>query len=329
MTKKIQVKEKITSNLSFSEEVRAGLDLRPRRLSSKWFYDQRGDELFQQIMQAPEYYLTNCEKDIFQSRAGDFLAAAEGEPFDLIELGAGDGTKTQFLIEHFMRAGADFRYLPIDISHNALDVLSGLVRQRWPKLSYHPVQGDYFQALSQLPADEDKKLRRKMVLFPGANIGNFSSVEAHVFLQELGKQLAADDLLIIGFDLKKEPEKILAAYNDAGGVTRAFNLNLLRRINRELDADFDLSNWMHWPSYNPVTGATRSCIVSKCAQQVTIGVLMQTYSFEAWEAIDLEISQKYSKSEIEALAKATGFIFEQHLEDCTASFVDSVWRVVA
>lgn len=325
MTKKIHLKDKITSNLLFSEDVRNGLDERPRRLSSKWFYDQRGDELFQQIMEVPEYYLTNAEREIFQEQAAEFLAATNGEPFDLIELGAGDGSKTQYLIEHFVANGADFRYLPIDISENALQMVGSLVNRRWPNLNFNPLQGDYFSALRKLPSSGESS-RIKMALFPGANIGNLTPDEAANFLRKLNELFNRGDLLVTGFDLKKDPDKILAAYNDASGATRDFNLNLLKRINRELDGDFDLGKWKHWPSYNAVTGATRSCIVSTCKQRVTIGALSRTYDFEAWEAIDLEISQKYSRQDIESLASETGFTHESHLTDTNGYFVDSIWR---
>ena len=131
---------------AFADDVLAGLSNPQKSLSSKWFYDERGDKLFQGIMSSPEYYLTESERDIFQHQTEAFLAVTNGEPFDLIELGAGDGTKTQHLIEHFVYAGADFRYLPIDISASALAGLTSMIKSRWPDLSYQGLQGDYFAA---------------------------------------------------------------------------------------------------------------------------------------------------------------------------------------
>ncbi|MEL6275436.1 MAG: L-histidine N(alpha)-methyltransferase, partial [Bacteroidota bacterium] len=235
----------------FAADVLQGLSAQPKKLSSKWFYDERGDELFQAIMASPEYYLTNAEREIFRQQADRFYASTGEAAFDLVELGAGDGTKTQYLVEYFLAQQADFRYLPIDISQHALDELSGLVKRRWPDLNFAGVEGDYFEALANLPKSDTPRL--KMVLFPGANIGNFSPAYARQFLNRLRQKMAIGDLLVIGFDLKKDPARILAAYNDKAGHTRDFNLNLLRRINRELDADFDLEQWMHWPTYDPVS----------------------------------------------------------------------------
>lgn len=327
MTNSIPSTSQVAAHTDFVDAVRHGLAQRPRRISSMWFYDPRGNALFQRIMDRPEYYLTGCEREIFRDQAASFLETAQGEAFDLVELGAGDGTKTQYLIEHFLAAEADFRYLPIDISCNALAMLTDLVKARWPRLGFTAVQGDYFKALSRLPKAPRSGPRRKMVLFPGGNIGNFTPAEAEAFLLKLNIRLEEGDVLITGFDLKKDPAKILAAYNDAGGVTRDFNLNLLERMNRELDADFNPAQWRHWPSYDPVSGATRSCLVSTQDQTVWIGALEQAYEFAAWEAMDLEISQKYSTKEIEALAERTGFNCLGHLLDSSGAFVDSIWRV--
>jgi len=309
----------------FAADVLQGLNAQPKKLSSKWFYDERGDTLFQAIMASPEYYLTNAEREIFRLQADKFYAATGGAAFDLVELGAGDGTKTQYLIEHFLERNADFRYLPIDISQHALDELSGLVNKRWPNLNFTGVVGDYFAALANLPESDTPRL--KMLLFPGANIGNFTPAYAKQFLKRIRQNMRAGDLLVIGFDLKKDPARILAAYNDAAGQTRDFNLNLLRRINRELHADFDLSKWSHWPIYDPLAGAARSFLVSREAQVVTIKALERSFHFSAAEAIDMEISQKYSLTEIEALATDTGFTVSQHLTDKASDFVDSIWRV--
>lgn len=309
----------------FVEDVLHGLNTRPRHLSSKWFYDAAGDQLFQAIMAMPEYYLTDCEREIYQSAGPELLRAIGHQPFDLIELGAGDGSKTQYLIDHFLGAGAKFTYRPIDISKNAIQLLGKMVAIQWPNLPFAPLNDDYFAALDRL-GSSGRELRR-LVLFPGANIGNFTPEEAVGFLRHLRQFLRPGDLLLTGFDLKKNPETILAAYNDPTGHTAAFNLNLLRRINRELGGDFNLMQWRHWESYDPASGATRSYLVSRVAQKVSIGALNKTFSFDAWEAVSVEISQKYSKREIEKLAGNAGYTHLQHLSDKRKWFVDSLWRV--
>lgn len=313
----------MTTTSLFAEEINQGLSHRPRHLSSKWFYDAAGDQLFQSIMAMPEYYLTDAEREIYQNCGPALLSALGDRPFDLIELGAGDGSKTQYLIDHFISAGANFTYRPIDISKNAIQLLGERVAVQWPNLPFSPINDDYFAALDQL--ESSVKAPSRLVLFPGANIGNFTPPEAEVFLKHLRSFLQSGDLLLTGFDLKKNPAIILAAYNDAAGHTAAFNLNLLRRINRELDADFNLLQWHHWESYDPASGAARSFLVSRTAQKVTVGVLNKSYSFDAWEAISVEISQKYSKREIEALARAAGFTHLQHLQDKQKWFSDSLW----
>ena len=316
---------KLTPDPDFSRDVRRGLAARPRSLSSKWFYDARGDELFQAIMATPEYYLTGAETEIYRSAAPVLLAALGDEPFDLVELGAGDGSKTQHLIEQFIAAGADFAYRPIDISSHALEILGELVYRRWPRLAFSPERGDYFTALDRLGRHNTRRAR--LVLFPGGNVGNFTPDEAARFLIHLRSFLRTGDLLFIGFDLKKDPAVILAAYNDPTGNTAAFNLNLLARINRELGANFELDNWRHWETYNPVSGAARSFLVARDACTVTIPDHPETYKFEAAEAIDVEISQKYSRNEIRSLADDSGYTFVENLEDDEGMFADSLWRV--
>jgi len=314
-----------TTNTTFAAEILKDLTSRPRRLSSKWFYDTSGDKIFQDIMAMPEYYLTNCEREIYKKCGPDLLKAIGGQPFDLIELGAGDGTKTEHLIDRFIAYGAKFTYRPIDISANAIELLGQMVNVQWPNLPYAPLNDDYFAALDRL-GNSNKGIRR-LVLFPGANVGNFPQEQAADFLRHLRGFLRPGDLLLTGFDLKKNPDVILSAYNDKTGLTADFNLNLLRRINRELGGDFNLVQWRHWESYDPQTGAARSFLVSRTNQKVTIGALDRSFRFDAWEAVGVEVSQKYSKREIEALAGASGFTHIRHFLDKKEWFADSLWRV--
>jgi L-histidine N-alpha-methyltransferase len=315
--------EKASSN--FAQDVLKGLSQYPKKLPSKYFYDAKGDQLFQDIMNMPEYYLTDCEYDILQTQKDSILKLIGEDTFDLVELGAGDGTKTKVLLEHFLAQEADFCYSPIDISGNVLRHLKDDLELRWPQLCCEPLQGDYFKVLEDLALTHEIK---KVILFLGANIGNFTQDRAEAFLEHVGDYMRPDDLLIVGFDLKKAPEVILNAYNDPAGITAAFNLNLLERINRELQANFQLDQFKHWETYDPISGATRSFIVSTKDQEVNIEALGRTFHFEAWEAMDVELSQKYDVPMIEQLAEEAGFEVVEHLFDEKRYFMDSVWRKV-
>ncbi len=310
---------------ALADNVRTGLTQTPKRLSSRFFYDAEGSRLFQQIMQLPEYYLTRCEFEILSQSAGELLRrfCAQHQPFELIELGAGDGLKTKVLLRHFLEKGASFTYVPIDISAAALVALTGELNQQFPDLAVRPRHDDYFSALADLDAASDS---RKVVLFLGSNVGNFTTTEAVSFYQNLHERLRPGDLVLTGFDLKKHPAVIQAAYNDALGVTRAFNLNLLRRINRELAANFDLSAFDHYETYDPEIGEARSYLVSQKRQQVRVGALDLVVDFEAGETLHTEISRKFARADVEALALATGFALTAWLTDCRAYFADVVFE---
>ena len=231
----------------FAADVLAGLSGAPKSLSSKYFYDDEGTRLFQEIMKLPEYYLTGCELEIFQTQSDAILnsflngnseidprsAIRNPQSLDLIELGAGDGTKTAVLVEYFLRQHADISYSPIDISQEAIDALTAKFTSRFPSLKTSARQGDYIKVLESLT---NGRGRRKILLFLGSNIGNFCRDESIAFFRRLRRVMKSDDLLFVGFDLQKDPHVIANAYDDPGGVTAAFNLNLLRRINRELAA---------------------------------------------------------------------------------------------
>ena len=310
---------------SFACDVEKGLGTYPKTISSKYFYNAEGDRLFQAIMAMPEYYLTNCEYEIFSEQQADILEAIGRSPFELIELGAGDGTKTKLLLEHFLGEGVDFVYRPIDISANVLQQLEIDCRERWPNLQFAAVPGEYLRALQQVHEEANK--RRKVVLFLGGNIGNFDAEHARQFILDLASCLDPGDLLLTGFDLKKDPAIIQAAYDDPAGITAAFNLNLLTRINEELGADFDLDKFQHWETYNPLNGEARSYIVSKEEQTINIQQLQLTVHFEAWEGVAVEISCKYNERDIGMLARQTGFSIRRNFTDSRNYFVDSLWQL--
>lgn len=315
-----------SSQSAFAEDVRKGLSSTPKSLNSKYFYDDEGSRLFQEIMKLPEYYLSGCETEIFTGQAADIFEAFDaGGSFDLIELGAGDGTKTAILIEHFLDQGADIAYSPIDISKEALDILTGKFRRDFPALRMEPRAGDYFRILDSLKGGSG---RRKVLLFLGSNIGNFTREATLDFFRSLRGVMSNNDLLFTGFDLQKDPKVIVPAYDDAAGVTAKFNLNLLRRINSELGANFDVEKFSHYANYRPIEGSARSFLISREEQDVHIAAIGETFHFNQWEAVFMEISQKYSLKMIEDFAAQSGFAVERNFFDSRRYYCDSLWRPV-
>ena len=306
----------------FAQDVLSGLNATPKTLSSKYFYDENGDRIFQEIMNLDEYYLTRCEYEILETHQRQILDLfIDGtSKFNLVEFGAGDGYKTKVLLECFLNAGVDFRYRPIDISGNVLQILEDSLEEEFPSLKVEGIQNEYMKALRELENGET----RNVVLFLGSNIGNFKQSQAISFLKGLYEGLNDGDLLFIGFDLKKDPDVILNAYNDKSGVTRDFNFNLLTRINRELKGNFDLSAFRHFPTYDPLSGTTTSYLISTKAQ--TVEIMDTAISFDAWEPIHMEISQKYGMKDIESLATQVGFGIVRNFYDSRHYFVNSVWR---
>jgi dimethylhistidine N-methyltransferase len=307
------------AQLKFYEDVIKGLSSSPKYLESKYFYDAEGDKLFQKIMELPEYYLTRCEYEIFSTQAKEICDTLlkYSKEFDIVELGAGDATKSKFLLMHLVNEGIDFTYYPIDISEHVIEYLENTLPVEIPNLKIVGLNGEYFDMIQEANSLSNRK---KVYLFLGSNIGNFTPEEAEQFLSLINKNITSGDLLFIGFDLKKNPEQILAAYNDAQGVTKEFNLNLLRRINRELDGNFDENKFDHSPVYNEETGACESYLVSK--ENHTVKIADKEISFSKDEKIHLEISQKYSLSEIESLLTNCGFIPKAQFFDSNKWFTD-------
>lgn len=314
---------KLTASEKFKTDVINGLSSTPKYLQSKYFYDAEGDKLFQQIMESPEYYLTNCELEIFSQQTEklgqSFLE--KYKDFDVVELGAGDATKSIHLLKYLAEAGSNFTYYPVDISKNVIHFLETELPEKIPGLKVKGLNGEYFDMIKAVSKLSSK---RKLILFLGGNIGNFAPKEAIHFLTALQQNLLPGHLMLIGFDLKKNPKHILAAYNDKAGVTREFNLNLLKRINRELDADFKIDQFDHYPTYNPATGACRSYLISLNDQQVRIGD--STFDFIQYEAVYMELSQKYSISEIDEIAEQTGFKPVKNFFDSRQFFLDAIWE---
>lgn len=288
----------------FGEEVYNGLTSSQKYLSSAFFYDQQGDALFQQIMELPEYYLTRSEFEILEKNTSEFIRLFDSpQGFDLFELGAGDGKKTKLLLRAFLKSNLNLSYLPIDISENALQGLSTNLKKELPDLKVLPLKGTYFGSLNKIASF---RLRKKVILFLGSNIGNLPPATAVSFLQKTRTAMEKEDLLVIGFDLKKDPGIILQAYNDSQGVTAAFNKNILSRINRELKGNFDVDAFEHWPLYDPQVGEARSYLISQKEQEVLIKELNLTVQFRKWESIHTEISRKFDEASIIEMAEDSG-----------------------
>jgi L-histidine N-alpha-methyltransferase len=308
----------------FALDVLVGLSSPKKKLSSKYFYDVRGSELFREITMLPEYYLTDCEMEILE-RSRDTLARyVDYGPFNLVELGAGFSQKTTMLLDFFQSLKLDFQYVPIDISESAMHDLVRSLNGRYPDMMVNGLVTDYFNGLKWL---NNRHKRKNLVLFLGSSIGNFTHAEATVFMRNMWSCLNHDDVVLIGFDLKKDIDLLLRAYNDSRGVTRDFNLNLLHRINRELGGNFDVSKFRHFGTYDVFSGAMESYLVSLEKQSVFIEMIGRSFSFDAWEPIHTEYSYKYLISDIEQLASETGFQIYEHLFDSKQFFTDSIWRV--
>lgn len=308
---------------TFKEEIKQGLTATPKTLPSKYFYNKIGDALFVQIMNLPEYYLTRSEFDIFKNKTQQLIDAFgidKNTHFELIELGAGDGTKTKELLKVLDTQNYRFDYMPIDISANALAQLKNNLAKELPNVSVKTQQGDYFNVLHSLKENNNPKV----MLFLGSNIGNMDDEIATEFIYNLGANLQKGDKLLLGADLIKSKEIVLPAYNDAQGITAKFNLNLLDRINTELNADFNTSQFKHQPEYNEAEGIAKSFIVSTHDQEVTVQQLNTTFHFKEGEKIHTEISRKYNDALIQQIIANTSFTLDTKIMDTNAYFADYI-----
>ncbi|WP_432412717.1 L-histidine N(alpha)-methyltransferase [Rasiella sp. SM2506] len=310
---------------SFKNDVHQGLTSFPKYLYSKYIYDKKGDKLFQDIMNLPEYYLTNCEFDILSLHATEIaeLFSNIQTGFDLIELGAGDGKKTKVILSHLTENNFDYVYKPIDISQNAIDSLTNNLAEELPQVTVDGETGTYFEVLERL---QKYNARKKVLMVLGSNIGNLLHPQAIDFLTKLKDIMSSEDLLFMGFDQKKHPQTILDAYNDTTGVTAAFNKNLLHRINSELEGDFNVDNFKHWEVYDPESGTAKSFLVATEAMEVSVKAIDLHINFDAWETIHTEISQKYDDKTVQWLADSAGLTIETSFEDEKGYYKDYVFR---
>ena len=310
---------------TFAKDVAEGLSQHLKTLPSRYFYDAAGSRLFQKIMDLPEYYLTRCEFTVLTENRQEIVRHFSNSSFfHLIDLGAGDALKTKILLRELDRQQSAFDYVPVDISGDAMRQLTDSLQQEMPAVHVQAVVGEYFPALEWM---HENKSERKVVLFLGSNIGNFKQGESIAFLQHICRYLNKGDKLLLGVDLRKDPDTILSAYNDASGVTSEFNLNLLRRINAELGGEFDIAQFQHYPIYNPQEGVMRSFLVSRKEQEVYIRDTGRTFHFDAWEAIHTENSHKYSLQQVAELGEACGFRIETVFQDEACRFADVLFTV--
>lgn len=271
-----------------------------KSIPSIYFYDEAGSDLFGLITETPEYYLKNKELGIIQNNAWQLGTQVRHDmPLRIIELGAGSAEKSVHILKELSSTGMDLEYIPIDISLSALSKIEPEVKQHCPDVKTNAIAGDNLPSLRALLRDTSKK---NLVLFLGSSIGNFSTSESQNFLKSLGNILQRDDLILIGFDLLKDPAIMQKAYSDESGFTKQFNLNLLKRMNRELGSDFNVSRFHHHAYYNPQKHRMESYLISRIKQVVKFARWEETLRLEEYEAIHTEISQKYTFADIYQLA---------------------------
>ena len=306
----------------FEKDIDLGLTAPFKHISSKYFYDDIGSGIFQEIMKMPEYYPTACEFEILSLQSEQIIEKLKfDEPFNIVEFGAGDGIKTRQLLKKLVEKGIDFTYVPIDISAKAIRELKANMLSALPELKIKPLTGNYFTMMEEL---SELKIPG-LFLFLGGNIGNYQSNEADQLLTQFFDNMKPGDKLLTGFDLQKNPSTIRDAYDDKAGITKAFNMNLLTRMNRELGADFKIGQFDFYSHYDPANGEVKSYLVSLLDQRVYLQKTGKHYSFRKNELIWTELSKKYTLDGIEELCNRNNFTLINHFMDCKHYFTDSLW----
>jgi len=301
------IKDSVTTDhQQFRDDVHDGLSQSPKCLSSKYFYDRRGSQLFDQICETDEYYVTRTELEIMR-RFSSEIANRISDSSAMVELGSGSSIKTRLLLNH-CRSLKD--YIPVDISGEHLQNASDQIRALYPDLNVNPVVADFTESIE---IDASTVESKRTIYFPGSTIGNFEHHEAQAILKRIADLAGEGGYLLIGIDLQKDPAVIHAAYNHRCGITADFNLNLLRRINRQLQGSFDLSAFTHHAQYDPIDGRVEMRLRSTEAQWVSVG--KRRFHFERGEAIRTEYSHKYTIAQFRKLAGSVGLHLRQHWQD--------------
>ena len=309
----------------FEEAVLKGLSLDKKKLPSWLIFDSKGSEIFDQITHLENYHPSKCEMEIFNTYKSKLSKIFSNTPSHLVELGSGDGKKTAVLIKQLLEDGVKVQYTPIDISEGAINNLTATLNKKFSNLSLNITGwvGDYFDGLASITNNEKA---RKMVLFLGVTLNNMDIPDAKSFLNNLHQSLRQDDLLLIGFDLMKNPKLLNQSYNDK--LFEEFNLHLLDRINECLGGNFNKELFVQQSHYNPDSKTVECFLYSTCDQTVHIKALNKTFKFVEWEAIQTEQSIKYSIKDIENLASECGFKIKESFYDSKKYFVDSLWQVI-
>jgi len=310
------------AHASFADDVRRGLTSTPKVLYPKYLYDELGSRLFEAITALPEYYPTRCEAEILGRHAGDIAAALCG-PLWLVELGSGDGQKTRLLIEALLARQESLEYVPVDISESAVEISSRALLLSYPELRITAYIGEYQAALRRI-RQERVAPGCPLVLFLGSTLGNMGPEERRAFLCDVRKLLNPSEGFLVGVDLQKPEEVLIPAYDDPLGVTAAFDLNLLVRINRELEGGFDVAAFRHRAIYNREVGRIEMHLESRRAQTVPIRALELEVSFAAGETIHTESSYKFRVDQIVALAAETGFELRRTWKDSRSWFASNL-----
>jgi L-histidine Nalpha-methyltransferase len=299
------------------EDVRRGLTSTPKELPPKWFYDERGSVLFDEITRLPEYYLTECERTILAAHAADIARLTEANT--LVEPGSGSSEKTRLLLDAMIEAGHLRRFVPFDVAEQALRETAAAIASEYPEIEVHGVVGDFERDLVRLPEG-----RRRLFAFLGSSIGNLTGDQRAGFLRALHTLLGAGEALLLGADLVKDPARLEAAYNDAAGITAAFNRNVLTVINRELGGDFEPEGFAHVAQWNAEHEWIEMFLRSETDQIVRIEGLGLEVSFEAGEEIRTEISDKFRRPSLEVELTEAGFDLRHWWEDPAGDFALSL-----
>lgn len=316
---RLTVVDRVKSALSaddFAEEVRSGLSANPKTLPCRYFYDETGSKLFEEICELPEYYLTRAETNILKRYADDIVS---GLPSDLtlVELGSGSATKTRLLIDALIKRRDVLRFTPIDISRSALEESSENLLETYDDLEIVAVAAEYADGIAALKEHNEGP---ELILWLGSSIGNLSRDEASSFLVDLSKQMSSEDRLLVGIDLRKPASVLEPAYADSAGVTAQFNRNVLSRVNAELGGHFDLGAFEHLTRYDEEEGRVEMHLVSEEEQAVEIDALDLEVAFEPGETIHTENSYKYSQTEIETLTASAGLVIDGQWFDSEERF---------